>query len=85
MAGRRRRHGPLKGALTAASYIACHTFVAVCLILAIEVIKLVLRLFGEPKLFGVVPVSYLFDAMDSVIIVMFVVFGVFGARRWFRE
>lgn len=81
----RRWSAPLAGALQAALHIAWHTFVALCLIGAIELIAYVLEQTGDHKLFDVVPLRYFFDAMDVCILLAFLVFGMIGAARWFRE
>jgi hypothetical protein len=67
------------------SYIAAHALVAVVLVGAIEFIqKLILRL-GDPKLFDIVPLRYIFDGMDLAILLAFLVIGTLEAIAVFRE
>jgi len=67
------------------SYVAAHALVAVVLVGAIEFIqKLILRL-GDPKLFDIVPLRYIFDGMDLAILVAFLVIGTLEAIAVFRE
>jgi hypothetical protein len=67
------------------SYVAAHALVAVVLVGAIEFIqKLILRL-GDPKLFDIVPLRYIFDGMDLAILLAFLVIGTLEAIAVFRE
>jgi hypothetical protein len=40
---------------------------------------------GDPKLFGWIPLSYVFDVMDAAALAVFIPFGVLEAVRVFRE
>jgi hypothetical protein len=67
------------------SYIAAHAVVAMILIGAIELIQgLILRV-GDPKLFDIVPLRYIFDGMDLAILLAFLVLGTLEAVAVFRE
>jgi hypothetical protein len=67
------------------SYIAAHALVACVLIGAIELIQLLILRAGDPKLFDIVPLRYIFDGMDLAILLAFLVVGTIEAVRVFRE
>lgn len=76
---------PVANARNAAVHIVCHTFVASCLIAAMRWFEYLFDWIGELKLFGVVPLRYIFDASDALILLAFLFSGVLAATRWFKE
>jgi hypothetical protein len=66
------------------SFIAAHALVAILLIAVIAVIQRRVLLIGDPKLFDVIPLRYVFDGMDLGILVAFVVLGTIEAVVVFR-
>ena len=75
---------PYSRALRALSYLAAHALVAVAMIVLIELVQSVLAMFGEPRLFGILPIRYIFDFADLVLLVEFLVLGTREAVRQFR-
>jgi hypothetical protein len=84
-AGRPPWWEPFQRAFRHGSYIASHTAVAAILILAVAVTQWLVKLAGEPKLFGSFPLGYVFDIMEIAIFVAYLVFGTLEAIRVFRE
>ena len=80
-----RWSAPFIRAARAGAFIASHALIAVVLIVAISAVKGAIGWFGDTKLFGVLPLGYLFDAMDAAILLVFMVFGLIEAIRVFRE
>jgi len=78
-------HSPLAKAFKAGLYLACHAFIAAMTIVGVSMIHALLDLVGNPKLFGALPVSYIFDVMDVAILVMFLISGTKAAICVFRE
>ena len=72
-------------ALRWGSYIAAHAAVAVVLLAAIYLLQVLLKAVGDPKLFDVLPLRYIFDGMDLAILLAFIVLGTLEAIRVFRE
>jgi hypothetical protein len=66
-------------------FILCHAVVASLLIGAVQFIQWVVVLTGDHKLFGVIPLRYVFDGMDLAILLAFVVLGTLEAVTVFRE
>jgi hypothetical protein len=67
------------------SFIAAHALVAMVLLAVVALLQwLVLRL-GDPKLFDVIPLRYIFDGMDLGILVAFVVLGTVEAVIVFKR
>lgn len=71
--------------LRAAIYIAAHTATALLLIIAIDTVSAWLSNAGDPKLWDLVPVRYLFDTMDLAILIVFIWYGTAEAIRAFRD
>jgi len=78
-------HAPLTKALRAAAFFIAHTLLAVLIIALVAVVKAALHWLGDPKLFGYIPLSYVFDAMDATALAVFIPFGTIEAIRVFRE
>jgi hypothetical protein len=78
-------HAPLTKALRAATFFVAHSCLALIIIALVAVVKAALRWLGEPELFGLIPLSYVFDAMDATALAVFIPFGVIEAIRVFRE
>ena len=66
-------------------FILCHALVASLLIGAIQFVQWLVILTGDHKLFDVIPLRYIFDAMDAGILIAFVVLGTLESVRVFRE
>jgi hypothetical protein len=76
---------PLRRAIWPACYLVAHALVALLIIGLISFIQYVLKFDGDPKLFDVVPLRYLFDVMDIAILLLFLVFGTLEGIQVFRE
>ena len=72
-------------ALRWGSYVAAHALVASLILGAIYLIQELLIVAGDPKLFDLIPLRYIFDGMDLGILLAFVVLGTLEAVRVFRE
>ena len=72
-------------ALRWGSYVAAHAVVAIIILGAIYLIQQLLIMAGDPKLFDVIPLRYIFDGMDLGILLAFIVLGTLEAVRVFRE
>jgi O-antigen ligase len=77
-------YAPFIKAVRAGTYLAAHVIVASTLISAIYVVQLLLIYVGDPKLFDLVPIRFIFDAMDGFILIAFVAFGTIEAIRVFQ-
>lgn len=71
--------------LRAAAYFTVHIAIALLIIEGIYLIKLALAWMGDPRLFNFVPISYIFDAMDIFVLLVFIVFGTREAYLVMRE
>ena len=71
--------------LRSSLFLLAHTATALVLIYCINLVHHALHWMGDPTLFGRIPISYAFDAMDAVILTTYVVYGAIDARRAFRE
>ncbi len=60
-------------------YVAAHLFVAVLLIGTIYAIQYCILLIGDPKLFDIIPLRFIFDGMDLGILAAFLIFGTYEA------
>jgi hypothetical protein len=76
---------PFKKAFRLGAYLLAHTLVALLLIAIIEVIRHILVYLGDPELFDLCPLRYIFDLMDGAILVVFLVFGTLEAIEVFKE
>src|SRR5579875_2762768 len=76
---------PFKQVVRAGIFFITHALLAALAIALLTLISGLLRWMGSPELFGRVPVSYIFDAMDLMILVVFGVFGTMEAIAVFRE
>ncbi len=85
MASDRVWYDPIRSAFHAATYIVCHTVVALIIIAATRIIALILEYFGDPRLYDVLPIRYIFDTMDLVIFLAFMVTGGISAWQAFKE
>ena len=69
----------LERALKAVVVVISHVIIAVVMILGIALVDRLIRLLtggGEMLVFGHLPLSYLFQAGDVVLVVVFTVYGV---------
>jgi hypothetical protein len=66
------------------SFIAAHALVGLVLVGVVYVFQRLLLQLGDPKLFDIIPLRYVFDGMDIGILVAFVVFGTLEAIVVFR-
>jgi hypothetical protein len=88
-----RRHGmglahpwyqPFVKALRVGAFLLAHVLTAALLVTLLSGFSWLLHSLGNPKLFEQVPVSYVFDAMDLMVLVVFVIFGLVEAVTVFR-
>jgi hypothetical protein len=77
-------YDPFIKALRIGAFLAAHSFTAVIQIGALSGLSYALRRLGDPELFHTVPVTFIFDAMDCVILALYVGFGVTEAFQVFR-
>ncbi len=61
-----------------------HACVAIVLIALLTVVSKFLEYVGDHRLFQVIPLSYVFDAMDCAILIVFGTFGVIEAIAVFK-
>jgi hypothetical protein len=66
------------------SFIAAHALVALVLIGVIALIQRLILQLGDPKLFDMIPLRYIFDGMDLGILAAFLVLGSVEAVNVFR-
>ncbi len=76
---------PFERALRAAAYLVAHALLALLIIGLIAAVQHVLALDGDPKLLDILPMRYIFDAMDLLILATFMIFGTIEVVRAFRE
>lgn len=76
---------PFKKAFRSGCYLVAHAMVAFLIIGLSEAIKRVLLWDGDPELFDLVPLRYIFDAVDIGILAVFLFFGTKEAIQVFRE
>lgn len=65
--------------------LALHAAPVLLLVVIIEIFKLLLDWFGHPRFFDVIPVDYVLDAGDLVILVVFVVAAVVQATSGSKD
>ena len=75
---------PWREAFYLAMDLFAHLFVALVLIGAIEGAQMALHAAGDPKLLDLVPIRYIFDAMDLALLALFFVFGTVSMYRAFK-
>ena len=61
-----------------------HSLVAVLLIILLTGVSEFLEFMGDHRLFQRIPLSYIFDAMDCAILLVFGAFGVLEATKAFK-
>jgi hypothetical protein len=66
------------------SFIFAHALVGLVLVAVVYVFQSFLLHLGDPKLFDIVPLRYVFDGMDVGIIIAFLVFGTIEAVIVFK-
>lgn len=71
-------------ALRASAFLIQHGFVAAVNILVFAALHWLLDRVGHITLFGRVPLSYLFDAVDLLILIVFGIYGTIEARDVLR-
>jgi hypothetical protein len=75
---------PLIKAAKAGIYFFAHLLIATAIIALIEYIQRLIIFAGDPKMFDLLPIRYIFDAMDLGILVAFAVFGTLEAYIVFK-
>jgi hypothetical protein len=80
-----RWYSAFQKALRWGSFIAAHALVAMLLLGAVALIQWLVLQLGEPKLFGIIPLGYVFDSMDLGILIAFIVIGTAEAIVVFRR
>ena len=78
-------HRPFVRAFRAGSYLVSHALLALLLIGLISLVQRALNWDGNPKLFDILPLRYIFDAIDLLILTAFMIFGTIEATQIFRE
>ena len=76
---------PLQKALRAATNLVAHAGLALLMVGLISLVQWALNRDGDPKLFDVLPLRYIFDAIDLLILATFMIFGTAEAVQVFRE
>ena len=79
---------PIKRALAAATFLILHSLLAAVFILCMFGFEWLIRgLWGsaEPRFFGVLPVRWLFHAIDLAVLVVFGYRGIKAANKAFEE
>ena len=76
---------PFSRALRAAAFLTGHVLIAVVLISGVTLVNVLLEQLGNPKLFHRVDLSYVFDGIDLLLLLVFGVFGVSEAITVFKE
>jgi hypothetical protein len=72
-------------AVRAAVFLAVHVVLALIIIAGLYAVQLGLIAIGDPKLFDIIPVRYIFDAMDVGVLIAFCLFGGMEAYLLFQE
>ena len=62
-----------------------HAGLALLMVGLISLVQWALNRDGDPKLFDVLPLRYIFDAIDLLILATFMIFGTAEAVQVFRE
>jgi hypothetical protein len=75
----------LARALRAALFIIVHIFLALLIIAGIYAIQRGLLAIGDPRLFDLLPLRYIFDIADVCVLAAFVLFGCSEAYFMFRD
>ena len=75
---------PLITAVRAGAFMLAHALTACVIIVTLTIVSALLKLVGEPKLFGRFPLSYVFDGIDVIMLVAFGAFGIIDAIKVFR-
>ncbi len=78
---------PIKRAVRAGVVLLCHLAVASVIIVGIRLLEALVHVLwdsGDPHLFGVLPLIYVFHGMDAGVLAVFVFWGVVEANRVFR-
>lgn len=83
--GQRSWLRPLVRAARAGTFLLAHSLIAVLMIGLLTGVAKFLDYMGDHRLFHTVPVSFIIDAMDCAILLVFVTFGVMEAVNVFRE
>jgi hypothetical protein len=78
-------YNPFKKAVRSGCYLVAHGAIALLIIGIFAVINWILVRIGDPRLFDICPLRYIFDLVDLAISGVFVVFGTIEAIRVFRE
>lgn len=76
---------PFKKAFRIACFLVAHLLVASVMIGIVQVIERLLLTEGDPRLFDLMPLRYIFHGMDVVILLIFTICGSADAWRVFRE
>ena len=78
-------YAPILKALRAAAFFIAHAVLAILIIALVSLVQAVFRRLGDPELFGLIPLTYVFDVMDVAILGVFIFYGVAEAIKVFRE
>lgn len=78
-------YNPFNKAFRSACYLIAHAMIALLIIVIGFVIYWTLVRVGDPRLFDICPLRYIFDVVDLAILAVFLVFGTIEAIRVFRE
>lgn len=65
-------------------YLTIHAAVCTVFLILFTGMSYLTKILGDPRLFCLLPLKYVFDAMDVVILLLFATFGVREAIRVFR-
>jgi hypothetical protein len=77
--------GAFARALQAIAFLGIHIGIAVMFIWAIWLVQISLTAVGDPRLFDVMPVRFVFDAIDVGIGLAFFLFGILEVCVIYRE
>ena len=77
--------GTIGRAVQAVLFLGIHISIAVLFIWAIWLVQISLIAVGDPKLFNVMPVRFLFDAIDLGIAMAFFLFGTLEVWVIYRQ
>ncbi len=72
-------------AFRAGTFLVAHALLALLLIGAIAVVKRAVIWDGDPKMFDFLPIRYIFDGVDLLLLATFMVFGTNEAIEVLRE
>lgn len=80
--------GPVRAALRAAIHLACHIVVAGLIIVGIRALEGLMSWLWQsqnPLLFDLLPLKYLFHAMDLGVLLVFAFYGIISVAKTLKE